>query len=70
MSRYLALQQVYDQQDTVYAGMLMLSIWAASFGQLLDWMTPQKARFIHDIFWGLIISLYVGGMIVILVSFS
>jgi hypothetical protein len=70
MTRYQALLEIYKQQDTIYAGMLMLSIWAAGFGQLLDVMIPVKAHFIVDVFWGLVVSLFVAGLVFILVSFS
>jgi hypothetical protein len=70
MTRYQYLQIIYNNQDTIYLAMIMISVWAAGFGHMLEWMTQHHARFLVPIFWGLVIFAYMVGMAYIGLRFS
>lgn len=63
MTRLQLLQQAYSQYDTIYAGLIMLAVWVAGTGHLLDWITSHRSRVTVSIYWSLVIILYVAGML-------
>jgi hypothetical protein len=70
MTRYQYLQVIYNNQDTIYLAMIMISAWAAGFGHMLDWMTHHHAHLLVPIFWGLMVTAYISGMVYLLAYFS
>jgi hypothetical protein len=65
MTRYSALLSIYQNLDTVYLGLVMLSAWSALTGHLLDWLTVKRWRILITIFWTLLIFAYVAGILLI-----
>jgi hypothetical protein len=65
MTRYSALLSIYQNLDTVYLGLVMLSAWSSLTGHLLDWLTVKRWRILITIFWTLLITLYVAGILFI-----
>ena len=65
MTRLQLLQEAYSQYDTIYAGLIMLSVWVAGTGHLLDWITAQRSRITVSIYWSLVILLYLAGMLLL-----
>jgi len=65
MNRYTELLGIYSKLDTIYTGLILLSVWSACTGHLFDWLTVLKWRIIIPIFWTLLIILYIAGIIFI-----
>ena len=70
ITRFSTLLSIYNQLDTIYLGVIMVSVWAAGMGHLLDWMTQRHLHFLVTIFWTLVVMVYIGGMVYIGLSFK
>jgi hypothetical protein len=68
MNRYWNLLYIYKNLDTVYAFMILLGVWVAGFGHILDWGT--KSKLIVSLFWGLAMIGFAAGLIFIGLTFS
>jgi hypothetical protein len=65
MTNYLALMGIYHQLDTVYMGVILIVVWIAVFGHILDQLTPPRIRLVIPIYWGMALSFYVAAIIFI-----
>lgn len=65
MTRLQLLQNAYSQYDTIYTGLILFSVWVAGTGHLLDWITARRSRITVSIYWGLVILLYVAGLLML-----
>jgi hypothetical protein len=70
MSRLDLLLNYYSQLDTVYTGLILFSSWVAVTGHLLDWMTQRHLHILVNVFWALMIVIYVAGIIFVGLKFS
>jgi hypothetical protein len=59
MTRYQYLLSIYKNFDSIYAGLFLLVVWAASTGHLVDWLTQRTGQILVVMYWMLIILLYV-----------
>ena len=65
MTRFDALLEIYSNLDSIYAGLILLSVWVALTGHLVDWMTERMSQVIITIYWTLAVIGYVAGIIFI-----
>ena len=65
MTRLQLLQNAYSQYDSIYSGLILISVWVAGTGHLLDWVTAHRSRITLSIFWSLVIILYLAGMLLL-----
>jgi hypothetical protein len=70
MTRLDLLLTAYARYDLIYSGLIMLGVWAAGTGHLLDWITQRRGRILVNIYWTLILILYVAGITFIGLQFS
>ena len=65
MTRFNALLSVYSYLDTITTGLILLAVWAASTGHLLDWLTEHRGKFLVKTYWFLIVFSYISGLVFI-----
>ena len=70
MTRFSTLLTIYNQLDTIYLGVIMVSVWAAGMGHLLDWMTQRHLTILVTIFWTLVVMAYIAALLYIGLSFK
>jgi hypothetical protein len=70
MTRYSTLLSIYQQLDTIYLAVIMVAVWVAGFGHLLDWMTQRHLTILVTIFWTLVVMAYMAAMLFIGLSFG
>lgn len=70
MTRYSTLLSIYNQLDTIYLGVIMVSVWVAGMGHLLDWMTQRHLTFLVTVFWTLVVMAYIAALLYIELSFK
>jgi hypothetical protein len=68
MTRLQLLQVAYSHYDTIYSGLILMAVWAAGTGHLVDYL--WKGRQIIAIYWTLVIIIYVAGVLFIGLNFS
>jgi hypothetical protein len=68
MTRLQLLQAAYSHYDSIYSGLILMAVWAAGTGHLLDYL--WKGRQIITIYWTIIIILYVAGVLVLGLTLS
>ncbi len=71
MTRYDLLLDYYHNLDTVTTGLVMIAVWAAFTGHLVDFITAREGwRFMVPVYWSLVITIYVIGIIFVGLTFS
>lgn len=70
MTRYDLLLSAYQDYDTIYLALIMISVWAAGTSHLLDWLTERRGKILVSIFWSLIVLVYIAGIIFIGLKYS
>lgn len=70
MTRYDTLLNIYSNIDTIYTGLILISVWAAVTGHLIDWVTVRGWRVLIPFYWTLAVIGYIAGMVCIGLSYS
>ncbi|MBE3117661.1 MAG: hypothetical protein IMZ50_02755 [Candidatus Atribacteria bacterium] len=70
MTRFEALLTIYSHLDTINTGLILLAVWAATSGHLVDWITVRGWRVLIPIYWSLVVIAYSAGIIRIGLSYS
>jgi hypothetical protein len=70
MTRLDILLAAYQHYDTICTALILVAAWVAVTGQMLDWMLVRKWRAIILIFWSLVITGYLAGIIFVGLKFS
>jgi hypothetical protein len=70
MTRLEAMIEYYRNVDIVTTALVMLAVWAAGTGHLVDWMTEHRFKIAVPIYWSIVITVYVIGILFVGLTFS
>jgi hypothetical protein len=70
MNRYDVLIGIYAHLDTIYAGLILLAVWVATTGHLIDWVSVRGWRVIIPIYWSMLVIAYATAIIFIGLAYS